>query len=76
MADHGPVNWDIPHRFVASYIYDLPFFTTSSRPLLKVRCGWMADRERDNDPERVDHQRDDRRRHATNAVGREGDVLK
>ena len=27
-ADYGPANWDIPHRFVASYIYDLPFFTT------------------------------------------------
>ena len=21
-----PANWDIPHRFVASYLYDMPFF--------------------------------------------------
>jgi len=41
-ADYGPANWDIPHRFVASYIYDLPFLKNSSRPLLKyVVAGWQ-----------------------------------
>ena len=41
-ADYGPANWDIPHRFVASYIYDLPFFATSSQPILKyVVAGWQ-----------------------------------
>ena len=29
-ADYGPANWDIPHRFVASYIYDVPFWKNSS----------------------------------------------
>ena len=24
-ADYGPAAWDVPHRFVASYIYDVPF---------------------------------------------------
>ena len=41
-ADYGPANWDTPHRFVASYIYDLPFFKTSSQPVLKyVVAGWQ-----------------------------------
>ena len=34
-ADYGPANWDIPHRFVASYLYELPFFKNSSKSLLK-----------------------------------------
>ncbi|MEP6916463.1 MAG: hypothetical protein ABJC89_12490, partial [Acidobacteriota bacterium] len=41
--DYGPANWDIPHRFVASYIYDLPFLKNSPRPLLKyVVAGWQV----------------------------------
>jgi hypothetical protein len=41
--DYGPANWDIPHRFVASYIYDLPFLKNSSRPLVKyVVAGWQV----------------------------------
>ncbi|MEO8076374.1 MAG: carboxypeptidase regulatory-like domain-containing protein [Acidobacteriota bacterium] len=41
--DYGPANWDIPHRFVASYIYDLPFLKNSGRPLLKyVVAGWQV----------------------------------
>jgi outer membrane receptor protein involved in Fe transport len=41
-ADYGPANWDVPHRFVATYIYDLPFFTASSQPILKyVVAGWQ-----------------------------------
>jgi hypothetical protein len=27
--DYGPAAWDIPHRFVASYLYDIPFFRNS-----------------------------------------------
>jgi len=34
-ADYGPANWDVPHRFVASYFYDLPFLKASSQPVLK-----------------------------------------
>ena len=42
-ADYGPANWDIPHRFVASYIYDVPFLKTSSQPILKyVVAGWQV----------------------------------
>lgn len=41
-ADYGPAAWDIPHRFVASYIYDLPFLKGSSQPILKyVVAGWQ-----------------------------------
>lgn len=41
-ADYGPANWDVPHRLVASYIYELPFFKESSRPLLKyLVAGWQ-----------------------------------
>ena len=29
--DYGPANWDIPHRFVASYIYDVPFLKNSPK---------------------------------------------
>jgi hypothetical protein len=42
-ADYGPANWDIPHRFVASYIYDVPFFKSSSKPILRyVVAGWQV----------------------------------
>src|SRR5882672_4255353 len=42
MADYAPANWDIPHRFVASYIYDVPFFKASSRAILRyVVAGWQ-----------------------------------
>jgi len=40
--DYGPANWDVPHRFVASYLYDLPFFKNSSQPILKyLVAGWQ-----------------------------------
>ena len=40
--DYGPAAWDIPHRFVASYIYDMPFFKSSSRPIVRyVVAGWQ-----------------------------------
>ena len=44
-ADYGPANWDVPHRFVASYIYDVPFLKTSSNPVAEV-CAWPAGRSR------------------------------
>jgi hypothetical protein len=41
--DYGPAIWDIPHRFVASYIYDVPFLKGSSQPFLKyVVAGWQV----------------------------------
>jgi len=42
-ADYGPANWDVPHRFVASYIYDIPFLKSSSQPILRyVVAGWQV----------------------------------
>jgi hypothetical protein len=32
--DYGNSNWDIRHRFVASFVYDIPFFSVSN-PVLK-----------------------------------------
>jgi hypothetical protein len=41
-ADYGPANWDVPHRFVASYIFELPTFKGSSNAFLKyVVGGWQ-----------------------------------
>jgi Carboxypeptidase regulatory-like domain/TonB dependent receptor len=40
--DYGPANWDIPHRFVASYIYDVPFLRSSPNAFLRsVVAGWQ-----------------------------------
>ena len=41
--DYGPAIWDIPHRFVASYLYDLPFLKGSSQPIVRyVVAGWQV----------------------------------
>jgi hypothetical protein len=41
-ADYGPAGWDVPHRFVASYIYDVPFLKNSPNPVLRyVVAGWQ-----------------------------------
>ena len=41
--DYGPANWDVPHRVVASYIYELPFFRTSGNAVLRnVVGGWQV----------------------------------
>jgi Carboxypeptidase regulatory-like domain/TonB dependent receptor len=41
--DYGPANWDVPHRFVASYIYDVPFLKSSANPVVKyVVAGWQV----------------------------------
>jgi hypothetical protein len=41
-TDYGIADWDVPHRFVASYIYDVPFFKDSGNPFLKyVLSGWQ-----------------------------------
>ena len=42
-ADYGPASWDVPHRFVASYLYEVPFLKDSSQPILKhVVAGWQV----------------------------------
>lgn len=41
--NYGRSDWDVPHRFVASYLYELPFFQTSGQPFLKhVLAGWQV----------------------------------
>lgn len=41
--DYGNANWDIRHRFVANFNYELPFFKDSSHALLRsVLGGWQA----------------------------------
>ena len=41
--DYGPADWDVPHRFVASYIYDIPFLKDSSSAFLRyVVAGWQV----------------------------------
>ena len=42
-GDYGKSNWDVPHRFVASWTYELPWLRTSSMPIAKyVIGGWQA----------------------------------
>jgi hypothetical protein len=42
-ADYGPAAWDVPHRFVASYLYEVPFLKDSTQPILKhVVAGWQV----------------------------------
>ena len=38
--DYGNANWDIRHRFVASYIYELPFFRGSEGIVRSIAAGW------------------------------------
>jgi hypothetical protein len=41
--DYGRADWDVPHRFVASYIYDVPSFKDSRHAILKyVFAGWQV----------------------------------
>jgi hypothetical protein len=43
LDDYAPAEWDVPHRFVASYIYEVPFFRNSGNPLLKYALsGWQV----------------------------------
>jgi hypothetical protein len=43
MRDYGPAIWDVPHRFVATYIYDVPFLKNSQNAFLRyVIAGWQA----------------------------------
>lgn len=41
-ADYGNSNWDIRHRFVASYVYDIPFFKNANPVLLGVFANWQV----------------------------------
>ncbi|MEO5897282.1 MAG: TonB-dependent receptor [Vicinamibacterales bacterium] len=42
-SDYGPAAWDVPHRLALSYIYEVPFFRTSSNAVLRsVLGGWQV----------------------------------
>ena len=41
-ADYGNSNWDIRHRFVASFVYDIPFFAVTNPVLKSVFTKWQA----------------------------------
>jgi len=42
-SDYGPANWDVPHRLVVSYVWDMPFYKDSSNGWLKgVLGGWQV----------------------------------
>jgi len=41
--DYGSANWDVRHRFVTSFTYELPFFADASRKAVKnVLGGWQV----------------------------------
>jgi len=40
--DYGNSNWDIRHRFVASFVYDIPFFQVSNPVIKGVFTKWQA----------------------------------
>jgi hypothetical protein len=41
-SDYGNSNWDIRHRFISSFTYDLPFLKTSSNMVARnVVAGWQ-----------------------------------
>ena len=41
--DYGLANWDVRHRFVASYNYELPFFKSADNKIVKaVLAGWQT----------------------------------
>ncbi len=40
--DYGNSNWDIRHRFVASFVYDIPFFSVSNHVVKAMFTKWQA----------------------------------
>jgi hypothetical protein len=41
-GDYGDSNWDIPHRLVAYFVYDLPFFANSHKVVKGVLGSWQT----------------------------------
>ena len=41
-GDYGNSNWDIRHRFVATFVYDIPFFATTNPILKGAFASWQA----------------------------------
>ncbi|HEY8536316.1 MAG TPA: TonB-dependent receptor, partial [Vicinamibacterales bacterium] len=42
-SDYGPAAWDVPHRLVLSYIYEIPFLRNHPNPVVRgVLGGWQV----------------------------------
>jgi hypothetical protein len=41
-ADYGNSNWDIRHRVVATFVYEVPFFANANAVVKTVLGGWQA----------------------------------
>src|SRR5580704_17553064 len=41
-ADYGNSNWDIRHRFVSAFVYEIPFFAVSNPILKAALMNWQA----------------------------------
>jgi hypothetical protein len=41
-ADYGNSNWDIRHRLVATFVYEIPFFAGANRVVKGFFGGWQA----------------------------------
>ncbi len=42
-SDYGPAAWDIPHRFVLSYIYEVPFLRNHGNAIVRgLLGGWQV----------------------------------
>jgi len=41
-ADYGPSDFDVPHRFVFSFLWELPFFNSSEGMTRTVLGGWQV----------------------------------
>jgi hypothetical protein len=41
-ADYGNSNWDIRHRFIATFVYDIPFFAAANPVLKGVFSHWQT----------------------------------
>ncbi|HEY3743835.1 MAG TPA: hypothetical protein VGL53_28515, partial [Bryobacteraceae bacterium] len=41
-ADYGNSNWDIRHRVVASFVYEIPFFSTNNALVKGVFAHWQT----------------------------------
>ncbi len=41
-ADYGNSNWDIRHRVVATFVYDIPFFSGANAIVKGVLANWQA----------------------------------
>jgi len=41
-ADYGNSNWDIRHRFIATFVYDIPFFAAANPVLKGMFAHWQS----------------------------------